>query len=128
MITAITTRAFLEGNPKVKRLFPDVKAAEQAYYKCTDVFPIMHAVAIRRDAIAGNPSLPKAVFEMYSKAKEFENTRALMGNNFWPYGIEANRKDLDLVMRYTHEQGLVKHRMDFQELFDPSTLELRENS
>ena len=149
LITAITPRAFLEGNPKVKRLFPDVRAAEQAYYKNTGVFPIMHAVAIRTDAIAANANLPKAVFEMYSKAKymayanletttslkvslpwvaqEFEDTRRLMGNNYWRYGIEANRKELELVMRYAHEQGLVKRRGNFEELFHPSTLKLRED-
>jgi 4,5-dihydroxyphthalate decarboxylase len=150
LITAITPRAFLEGNPKVKRLFPNVRATEQDYYRKTRVFPIMHAVAIRTDTIEANPQLPKAVFEMYSKAKqvayanletttslkvtlpwvtqEFEDTRELMGKNFWPYGIEANRKELELVMRYTHEQGLVKDRRKFKELFHPSTLELSEGS
>ncbi len=150
LITAITPRAFLEGHPKIKRLFPDVRAAEQAYYKKTRLFPIMHAVAIRRDVIKAHPWLPKAVFDMYCQAKhrayadmetttalkitlpwvtqEFEDTRQLMGQNFWPYGIEANRKELELVMRYTYEQGLVKHRLKFEELFHPSTLDLQEET
>jgi 4,5-dihydroxyphthalate decarboxylase len=58
--------------------------------------------------------------------QEFEETRALMGDNFWPYGIEANRKELELVTRYTHEQGLAKRRVEVEELFHPSTLELSE--
>ena len=149
LITAITPRAFLEGNPKVKQLFPDVRVAEQNYYRKTHLFPIMHAVAIRTDVVEQSPWLPKAVFEMYSMSKqkayanletttalkttlpwvtqEFEDTRKLMGKNFWPYGIEANRKELELVMRYVHEQGLVKHRLKFEELFHPSTLKLEEN-
>jgi 4,5-dihydroxyphthalate decarboxylase len=149
LITAITPRAFLEGNPKVKRLFPDVRAAEKDYYRKTHLFPIMHAVAIRNDTIKEVPWLPKAVFEMYSNAKqkayadletttslkvslpwvtqEFEDTRSLMGENFWPYGIEANRKELEAAMRYAHEQGLVKHRLEFENLFHPSTLRLEEN-
>ena len=108
----------------------------------------MHVVGIRTDVIKANPELPKAVFEMYSKAKqlayanletttslkvtlpwvtqEFEDTRRLMGKNFWPYGLEANRKELELIMRYTHEQGLVKRRLKFEELFHPSTLGLLE--
>ena len=148
LITAITPRAFLEGNPNIKQLFPDVRAAEQDYYRKTQLFPIMHAVAIRTDVCNANPWLPKAVFEMYSKAKqkayanletttslkvslpwvtqEFEDTRALMGKNFWKYGIEANRKELEVMMRYTYEQGLVKQRMGFEELFHPSTLALKE--
>ena len=149
LITAITPRAFLEGNPKIKRLFPDVRAAEKDYYRKTHLFPIMHAVAIRNDMIKEAPWLPKAVFEMYSNAKqkayanletttslmvslpwvtqEFESTRELMGKNFWPYGVEDNRKELEFVMRYAYEQGLVKNQIDFEELFDPSTLKLKEN-
>ena len=149
LITAITPRAFLEGDPKIKQLFPNVRATEQDYFRKTRIFPIMHAVAIRTDAIKANPRLPKAVFDMYSQAKhtayanletttalkvtlpwvtqETEDTRTLMGKNFWPYGVEANRKELELVMRYTHEQGLVKHSLNFEELFHPSTLNLEDN-
>jgi 4,5-dihydroxyphthalate decarboxylase len=106
----------------------------------------MHAVAIRKDAIAKDPSLPKAVFDMYSKAKkiaydrlesttslkvtlpwvadEFEATQKLMGDNFWRYGFEANRKELELVMRYVHEQRLTKRQVAIEEIFHPSTLDL----
>ena len=146
LITAITPGAFLEGNPGIKRLFPDVKKTEQAYFKKTGLFPIMHVVGVRTDAIKEDPSLPRAVYDMYVKAKElayrdletttslkvslpwvtqeFEETRKLMGDDYWPYGIKANEKELSLVMRYTHEQGLVKRHMDFLEMFHPSTLDL----
>ena len=125
-----------------------MKAAEQSYYKKTGVFPIMHVVAVRTDAIKANPGLPEAVFYMYSNAKkiayanmetttslkvtlpwvtqEFEETRKIMGTNFWPYGVEPNRKELELVMRYTYEQGLVKRSAKFEDMFDPSTLALLE--
>lgn len=149
LITAITPRAFLEGNPKIKQLFPDIRTAEMDYYRKTKLFPIMHVVAIRTDVLKENPWLAKAVFEMYSKAKqktysdlesttvsrvtlpwvveEFSDTRKLMGNNYWKYGIEANRKELEAIMRYVYEQGLTKRRMKFEELFHPSTLELNED-
>ena len=61
LITAITPSAFLEGNPGIRRLFPDVKATEQAYYRKTGLFPIMHVVGIRKNAIDDNPALPMAV-------------------------------------------------------------------
>ena len=60
--------------------------------------------------------------------QEYEDTRKLMGKNFWPYGIEANRKELEAVMRYVHEQGLVKRRLKLDKLFHPSTLELKEGA
>lgn len=56
--------------------------------------------------------------------EQYEDTRKLMGDDYWRYGIEANRKELELVMRYTHEQGLVKERGRYMELFHPETVQL----
>ena len=145
LITAITPRAYLDGNPKIRRLFGDVKSTEQSYFSKTGLFPIMHVVAVRREAAEEKPWLPAAAFRMYSEAKQFayqnlesttvlrtslpwatdeyEETVKLMGEDYWRYGIESNRKELAAVMRYTYEQGLVKRQMDFEPLFHPSTLE-----
>ena len=59
--------------------------------------------------------------------QEFEDSRKLMGTNYWPYGIEANQKELELVMRYTYEQGLAKRKLSVEEVFHPSTLDLIES-
>lgn len=48
---ALEPRAFVEGNPKVARLFSDVRSVEQAYFEKTGIFPIMHAVAVRNDFV-----------------------------------------------------------------------------
>ena len=109
------------------------------------MFPIMHVVGIRNSAILENPSLPIEVYQMYEKAKqlayadletttslkvtlpwvtqEFEETQRVMGDDYWRYGIKSNEKELEHVMRYTHEQGLVNRRVDFREMFHPSTLD-----
>ena len=52
-----------------------------------------------------------------------EETRRLMGSDFWPYGFEANRKTLATFLRYHHEQGLSKRLLKPEELFAPETLE-----
>ena len=146
--TAVEPRAFLEGDPLVARLFSDTRAAEQAYFAKTGIFPIMHVVAIRKDVVEEHPWLPRATFEAYSRAKalndkameklgwamislpwfaaELEATRELMGENFWPYGIGPNRKVLEAMFQYSHEQGLASRRLKIEELFHPSTLELAE--
>ena len=147
LITAITPKAFLDGNPRIRRLFPDVKAAEQQYFRKTGLFPIMHVVAVRSDVTKEKPRLPAAAFQMYSEAKhiaydnlesttvlrttlpwatdEYEETVKLMGEDYWRYGVEANRKELELVMRYMYEQGLVQSRLNYTELFHPDTLDLQ---
>jgi len=143
---AAEPRAYVEGHPKVARLFPDFREIERGYFAKTGIFPIMHAVAIRKDIIEHNPWLPKAVFNAYSQAKqlmydhlkksawfmnslpwiaqEIEETRTLMGENFWPYGITPNRKALETLFQYSHEQGLAKQKLKIEELFHLSTLEL----
>jgi 4,5-dihydroxyphthalate decarboxylase len=145
LITAITPKAYADQNPNIRRLFADVKATEQQYYRDTGLFPIMHVVGVRADAAKEKPWLPAAVMKMYSEAKqiaydnlasttvlrtslpwaldEYEETVKLMGDDYWRYGIEANRKELEAVMRYTYEQGLVKRQIDFEPMFHASTLD-----
>jgi 4,5-dihydroxyphthalate decarboxylase len=145
---AAEPRAYIEGHPKVARLFPDFRKTERAYFEKTGIFPIMHAVAIRNSLIDQHPWLPKAVFDAYSKSKklmynhlnkmgwasislpwvaqEIEETRALMGDNFWPYGIKPNRKALEALFQYSYEQGLASKKLTIEELFYPSTMEFEE--
>ena len=145
---AAEPRAYVEGHPKVARLFSDYRTTEREYYKKTGIFPIMHAVAIRNSLVKKNPWLTEAVFNAYSQAKrlmyddmkkmgwatislpwvgkELEETRELMGDNFWPYGVEANRKELETLFQYSYEQGLAKQKLKIEDLFHPSTLKLKE--
>lgn len=146
---AAEPKAYVKGDPRIQRLFPDYRSVEQAYFKKTGIFPIMHAVAMHKGAIKKHPWLPKAVFEAYSKSKqaaftymqklgwayeslpwfgqEFVETKAAMGENYWPYGIEPNRKALEALFRYSYEQGLAAKKLTIEELFHPSTLELKED-
>ena len=145
---AAEPRAYVEGHSKVVRLFPDYRRTEREYFSKTGIFPIMHAVAIRKDVAKQRPWLPQAVFNAYSQAKqltydymqksawykgslpwfgqEFEETREVMGENYWSYGIASNRKALEALFQYSHEQGFSERRVTIDELFHPSTLQLRE--
>ena len=121
---------------------------ERAYYAKTGIFPIMHAVAIKQNTLNQNLWLAEVVFKAYSEAKqlaytemetqgwlddalpwygqELEETKALMCENFYSYGIQPNRKTLDALFRYSYEQGLSKKHLTVEELFHPSTLDLLE--
>ena len=146
---AAEPRAFTEGHPKIKRLFPNPRETERDYFSRTGIFPIMHAVAMRNDIIDKHPWLPEAVFTAYAQAKqarykemrmgwvlgtlpwygqELEETRAVMGENFWPYGIEANLETLNALFQYSREQRLAKKRLSVEELFHPSTLHFTDYS
>jgi 4,5-dihydroxyphthalate decarboxylase len=147
---AAEPQAFREGNPNCVRLFPDSRRTEREYYAKTGLFPIMHAVAVRLDVVEEHPWFLEAVFDAYCRAKqlaykqmkslgwatnmlpwygqELHDTIALMGENFWPYGIDPNRKALETLFQYSYEQGLARRRLTIEELFHPSTLRLTDNS
>ena len=54
---------------------------------------------------------------------QVERAKKIMGKDWWPYGLDANRKTLETFLRYHHEQGLSKELMDVRELFAPETLD-----
>ena len=143
-------QAFIDRHPKVDRLFRDHRKVEQAYFKKTGIFPIMHVVAIRRDVAKANPWLPRAVFDAYCEAKqldyqemhkmgsyysslpwfgqELRETRELMGQNFYPYGVSGMRKAMEAAFRFSHEQGLAKRVLELEEVLHPSSLSFEEAS
>ncbi len=145
---AAVPQAFTEGHSRVTRLFRDSRAVEQTYYRKTGIFPIMHAVAVRRSLLDEHDWLAAAIFNAYSTAKqvayqqmirigwgadmlpwysqEMEATAELMGANFYSYGLSNNRKPLETLMRYSHEQGLSSRRLDVDPMFHPTALALTE--
>jgi len=146
MIGARAPSCLLRGAPHVARMFPDYRAAEVAYYKKTGIFPIMHVIGIRRTLVERHPWLPVNVYKAFLEAKrlcmdelaqighlftslpwavaERDATAALMGEDFWSYGLEANEKVLDTFLRYHHEQGISARRVMPRELFAEASLEL----
>ena len=133
------------GHPNIGWLFRDPVAAAKDYYKRTELFPIMHVVGIRRTLAEKHPWLPGAVFKAFERAKavgleKLSDTsatkvtlpfveealtaaRGLMGEDFWSYGVEKNRKVLDYFLDQHHAQGLSSQRVSVGELFHPGTYE-----
>jgi 4,5-dihydroxyphthalate decarboxylase len=129
----------------VKRLFENYTEVEQEYFKRTRIFHIMHTFVIRRDLYERHPwiaqSMLKALTEAKNKACELmnntgglkytlpwlidhiEKTRELMGDDYWPYGLEPNRHVLETFLRYSFEQSLSKRLLKPEELFAPESLE-----
>jgi 4,5-dihydroxyphthalate decarboxylase len=145
LYTARMPSTFVRGSGKVARLFEDYPAVEREYYLRTRIFPIMHAIVIRREVYEKNlwvaQSLYKAFVlsqrevyqDLYQTAalkfmlpwliRHVEDTRNLMGEDFWPYGYQPNVETLNTFLRYHHEQGLSKHRLTPKELFAAESLE-----
>lgn len=148
LISADIPKCVLEKSPKVGRLFESYVAVEQDYYRRTGVFPIMHTVVVSRELAAEQPEVVNAVYRSFLAAKDemathyafgmtfnnmdvmvpgltrlIEENRDLLGADWWPYGIAANRAAIDAVLRYHHEQGLTDRRLTIEEVFAPGLLD-----
>ena len=143
--TARAPSTFYSEPDRVRRLFPDYPDRERDYFRRTRIFPIMHVVAIRRALWLANPWMAQSLFKAFVAAQQItydglretaalktmlpwqtslvDETRREMGDDWWPYGLAANRHVLETFLRYHHEQGLSKRRLDPEELFAPQTLE-----
>ncbi len=130
---------------KVKRLFENYVEIEREYYRKTRIFPIMHVIAIRREVYEANRWIAMSLYKAFVEAKricyaeiyetaalrnmlpwmiaEIEWLRREMGDDWWSYGYAGNRHVLDTFLRYHHEQGLSKRRVQPEELFVPEILE-----
>jgi 4,5-dihydroxyphthalate decarboxylase len=145
LYTARPPSSFVPSSVNVRRLFEDYAKVECDYYTKTKIFPIMHTIVIRRDVYESAPWVAQSFSKAFSQAKEIayrdlydsgalstmlpwltqhvEETRALMGTDFWPYGLEKNTHTLEIFLRYSFEQGLSKRLLRADDLFAPETLE-----
>jgi 4,5-dihydroxyphthalate decarboxylase len=128
----------VNGDPRVGRLFPNFKDEEISFYRKTGMFPIMHVVGIKQEIIEHYPWVPINMFHAFNEAKaiamkRMENPRIvplawyreaweeqekILGEDPWEYGAtDQNRKTMDAITTYCHEQGLTDRAMPFEELF-----------
>jgi len=146
LITARVPSSYVRKRPHIDRLFPDFRPVEAAYFRKTGLFPIMHLIGVRKTLVEQHPWLPVSVFKAFERARrmtmaeidqmsalrvstpwivaDVADARAVMGDDYWPYGIPANRKVLETMMRYSVGQHLAARPLALEELFAPTTFEL----
>ncbi|MGE5305725.1 MAG: hypothetical protein ACM3TN_20635, partial [Alphaproteobacteria bacterium] len=129
---------------KIKPLFSDRMAEGARFFKKWGFLPVNHAYMIRGDIYKKYPWVAFNLYNAFVKAKEFFNaklidsipsalffgreyltmTQELFGDDPYPYGIKANRKLIETLIDFSHEQGLTTKKMAVEDLFAKSTLDL----
>lgn len=132
------------GQGNIARLWPDYASEEKSWHKTTGFFPIMHCLAIRRDVAAAHPWLAVELYRAFARAREislaelqmvnflrvsmpwlasaFEEQRAIMGGDPWPYGFARNKAEVAAMIRYAVADGLAAREIAPEDLFHPSVL------
>lgn len=148
LISADIPRCILEKSPNVRRLFEDFETVERDYFRRTGIFPIMHTVVVTRELAQQHPDIVKAVYKGFCASKDavtaplrqamtfnnmgtmipwltklLDDNTTVLGNDWWPYGIDANRSAIDAVLRYHYEQGLTTRRFEVDDIFVPYLLD-----
>jgi 4,5-dihydroxyphthalate decarboxylase len=136
---------FVARSAPVDRLYPDYRSEEEAYFRATGFFPIMHCVALRKELAAAHPWLPLELFRAFAKARamavaelslvnvlraslpwiaaEAEAQTKIMGGDPWPYGFRRNRDEVAAMIRFAVADGLAAREIAPEDLFHPSVLD-----
>jgi len=127
------------------RLFRDYRSVEAGYWKKTRIFPIMHVLVVKREVYERDRWIAMNLFKAFDEARRRSMARvrefglshlpvawmpdhtkqwiALAGDDFWPYGVEANRPTLEAFFQYSYEQGVAQKRLTMEDVFAPETRE-----
>jgi len=139
LVSVMIPRALRQGSTEVRRLFPDYREVEAEYYRRTGIFPIMHTVVLKTELYDAHPWTAISLYKAFLQAKErcdsalyntdalsvslpwliedIENTRDLMGIDYWDYSVSGSLPTLAALTRYLYEQGLTQIQMTPEDLF-----------
>jgi 4,5-dihydroxyphthalate decarboxylase len=113
------------------------------YFKKTGIYQINHGMVIRRLIHERYPWVALNLYNAFVAARaavlrardtalhrHFEagllgdDARRALATDPMAYGVTTNRKVLETITQYVHEQGLSARRIALEELFAPNTMEL----
>ena len=146
LLSARAPSCFLNGAPNIDRMWPNYPEVERAYFEKTKIFPIMHLIGIRKSLYEQHPWLAVNVYNAFVRAKEicleelnqighlhatlpwpvaaYNEARALMGDDYWSYGVAPNAHVIDAITRYSYDQGLSERKLTAEDIFAPSTFDI----
>ncbi len=140
-----STRDHREGDADaVTPLFPDLPTEGRRYVQAHGFVPVNHCYVIRGDVHEKHPWLAFNLFAAFTRAKEhwlrqlptaipsdlffgsdyLEQTRSIVGQDPFPYGIRDNAAMLRTLIDYSFEQKLTPRKLALEEVFAPGTLDL----
>jgi 4,5-dihydroxyphthalate decarboxylase len=118
-VAAAILGADMPKDPRVRTLVPDAQRAAQAWYKQTGVIPINHMFTVHERIPRERPDVVQEIFRMLVESRKAAPPEAL--GTIPPFGVEANRKAIQLAIDWSLEQRIIPHRLEVDELFDDAT-------
>ena len=136
------SRLDLSNDARFKPLF-DRKVEGPRYFEKTGIYQINHGMVIRRSIHERYPWAALNIYTAFAQARAAvlrardtalhrhyepgligDDVRQALAADPMAYGVKTNRKVIETITQYVHEQGLSARRVGLQELFAPSTMDL----
>jgi 4,5-dihydroxyphthalate decarboxylase len=141
LLSVHTPRAMARNEGTARYLFENCRQVEEDYFRKTRIFPMMHTLVMKQSIYNQHQWAAQNLFEAFEEAKdraifnlyelnalsvavpfiihEIEHTRKLMGMDYWPFGVAANKHAISTFVRHLHDQEIISKKLDVSELFLP---------
>ncbi len=107
----------LPDDPRLQAVLPDPHAAAPAWAARHQMVPINHMVAVRTEIMRDRPEAVQELYALLLQSKQLGTPADTPAADLTPFGVEANRRSLDLLLGYSYAQGLIPRRYSVDELF-----------
>ena len=144
VIGAMIPESFQNGDPRIRRIFPDTRAEMRKYVAQVGFMPVTHVIVMKKDLSEEQPWVAESLVAAFREAQRISNElhiepkrhshpesvfileeqRKAYGDDVWKHGFEPNRAVIETFVRYAHEQGYIPRRPKIEEFFVPNTLKL----
>ncbi|GAB7549392.1 PhnD/SsuA/transferrin family substrate-binding protein [Cupriavidus sp. 8B] len=139
LLSVHSPRAMARNEGTVRYLFENCREVEEEYFRRTRIFPMMHTLVMQRKIYDEHPWAAQNLFDAFEEAKnravfnlyelnalavaapfivhEVERTRQLMGMDYWPFGVKANKHAIETFVRHLYDQDIISNKPEVSELF-----------
>lgn len=111
----------LPDDPRLKPVLPDPHEAAKAWSARNHMLPINHMMAINVDLCRERPDVVREIYTVLEQSKKMAQAAQPADVDLTPFGIEPNRRALEILIRNSYEQGLIPRAYTVDELFEEFT-------
>ena len=133
----------LENEPNVTRLFPNYIDEDAKLYRQTGVYTPVHVIVMSKKIDRQYPDLARKLYDAFERSKKMAYDDVLSDQagfsvvylreqmkkqmeewgDPWKYGIQANRSTIDAIIQHNQEQGMIRGKLSYRDVFAESTLD-----
>jgi 4,5-dihydroxyphthalate decarboxylase len=109
-----------KDHANIRHLIPDPNEQAKAWAAKYGTVPTNHYFVVSKALADARPDVVREIYRMLQESKALAPPPA-DGIDFFPYGVEANRKALELMVQYSVEQQIIPRAYRVEELFEGAT-------